>query len=350
MPWDNWTRQMWDWPLASLEMWRRALAPDETPQPAPAPWTTPARLALDLSALRLWDFSTGDAGAAVVIVAPFALHDAHIADLAPGHSIVAALRDHGCARLFVVEWKSATQATRNLGVDDLLALLNVAVDDVGAPVDLIGLCQGGWLSLVHAARFPGKTRRLVVVGAPVDVRAAPSALTEPVARTSDAALMSLVGAGGGCVRGAQMTHLWPREADEGARLAEALQIAPPFDEATRQVVAAFRAWDRRVVDLPGRYYCEVFRHLYRENALAAGGFPALGRVVDLRRLDRPLLLLVGESDAIAPPPQALAAGALVCGPVETLSAPCGHLGLFLGRRTIAQQWPRVAAWLNKEAG
>ncbi|MGO9774185.1 MAG: hypothetical protein ACLPSW_32460, partial [Roseiarcus sp.] len=33
------------------------------------------------------------------------------------------------------------------------AALSVAVDDPGSPVDLIGLCQGGWLSLVYAARL-----------------------------------------------------------------------------------------------------------------------------------------------------------------------------------------------------
>ncbi|MGJ0507861.1 MAG: alpha/beta fold hydrolase [Methylocystis sp.] len=347
MPWDSWTRQFWAWPLASLDMWRLALAPDLG---APPQWTTPARLALELAALRLWDFSPGDdAGAAVLVVSPFALHDARIADLAPGHSLMAALRDNGCRRLHLIEWKSATPATERHGVDDLLAALNVVVDDLGAPVDLVGLCQGGWLSLVYAARFPAKTRRLVAVGTPVDVEAAPSALSAPVAQTSEATLRHLIAAGGGCMRGAHMAHVWPREADEEARLADSLELAPPFDDPlTAPIAAAFQAWDRRTVDLPGPYFCEVVRHLYRENALARGAFPALGRMVDLRGLDKPLFLLVGETDAIAPPAQALAAGRLIGADIETARAPCGHLALFMGRRTLARQWPRVAAWLREE--
>lgn len=346
MPWDNWTRQFWALPLASLEIWRRALAPDESEERPPPPWTTPARLALDLAALRLWDFSTGVDATAVVVVAPFALHDAQIADLAPGHSLITVLRDHGCARLFLVEWKSATRATQAYGLDDLLATLNVAVDDVGAPVDLVGLCQGGWLSLVYAARFPSKVRRIVAVGTPVDVRAAPSALTAPVENTSEAQLVHLVESGGGCARGAQMAPLWPREYDEATRLRDSLQMEP---DAPGVPHAAFEAWDRRTVDLPGPYFCEVFRHLYRENALAAGAFPALGRRVDLRILDHPVFLLVGDADVVAPPAQALAAARLVSGAVETACAPCGHLALFLGRKTLAQEWPRIAGWLKKEA-
>ena len=72
-------------------------------------------------------------------------------------------------------------------IDSYLSDLNVAVDDVGPPVDLIGLCQGGWLSLVYAARFPGKVRRLVLAGAPIDVMAEPS-LPSARARTTPSAV------------------------------------------------------------------------------------------------------------------------------------------------------------------
>lgn len=105
-----------------------------------------------------------------------------------------------------------------------------------------------------------------------------------------------------------------------------------------------------MVDLPGRYFSEVYHYLYRDNALAKGAFPALGRKVDLRTLDHPLFLLVGERDVVAPPAQALAAAQLVRSKVEKALAPCGHLALFLGRRTLAEEWPRIAGWLNREAG
>ena len=62
---------------------------------------------------------------------------------------------------------------RFLGIDDYLSALNVAVDQIGGKVDLVGLCQGGWMALVYAARFPAKVRKLVLAGAPVDIRAAP---------------------------------------------------------------------------------------------------------------------------------------------------------------------------------
>jgi polyhydroxyalkanoate synthase subunit PhaC len=335
-----------------MDMWRLMLEPHPAPDaPCPAPrWLTPNRLRLELPVLRLWDFSRGNTTTApVVIVAPYALHDGGLLDLAPGHSLVEALLRAGCRRPFVAEWKSATRATQNYGIDDLLAALNVMIDEIGEPVDLIGPCQGGWLSLLFALRFQKKVRRIVVAGAPIDVEAEPSVLTGPTEKASDADIRHLIELGGGRVEGKRLARLWPREETRERRLCESLQIEAPFDgDAVRGAIAAFEEWDARSLDLPGPYYREVIRLLYRENRLARGRFPALGRQVDLRALRQPLFILAGDQDVVAPPAQALAAARLASGPVETARAPCGHLALFLGRRTLATEWPRVAQWLSAE--
>jgi len=141
------------------------------------PWTTANKIALELASMRLRDFSTGTDGPAALICAPYAVHGATIADFAPGHSVVETLCHGGLSRVFVTDWRSAIPETRYFTIDTYLADLNVAVDQLGPPVDLIGLCQGGWLALVYAARFPGKVRRLVLVGAPIDIAAAQSQLS-----------------------------------------------------------------------------------------------------------------------------------------------------------------------------
>jgi len=63
-----------------------ASADDHVPTAREQPeWTTPNHEIIDLAALRLRDFSVGKSRhRPVVVVAPFALHDAGIADLAPG--------------------------------------------------------------------------------------------------------------------------------------------------------------------------------------------------------------------------------------------------------------------------
>ena len=143
----------------------------------------------------------------VLVCAPYALHGALIADFAPGHSLVEALQKDGVNRIYVPDWRSAVPDMRYLSIDNYLAELNVAIDEIGAPVDLVGLCQGGWLSLVYAARFPGKVRRLVLAGAPVDV-STPSELSKMVAAVPQAAFEQMVQQGDGLVSGEHMLKLW----------------------------------------------------------------------------------------------------------------------------------------------
>lgn len=339
-----WPYDLLNWPLDALAVWRRMFdAADAGGRDGPQ-WATPGETALELAGLKLRDYADGASGPPLVVVTPFALHDAQLADLAPGHSLVGALRRNGCARLYLIEWKSATPATRLDTIDSQLAALNVAIEDVGPPADVIGLCQGGWLSLVYAARFPAKIRRLVLAGAPVDVKAGVSALSKPVDAISDVALDYMIADGGGLVRGDKMARLWPKEADEATRLVESLQIAAPG--ASKEAVEAFRRWDKRALDLPGPYYQEVVQFLYRENRLATNAFRALGRRIDLQNLKHPLYVLAGETDPIAPPAQAFAVSRLVGGPVETALAPCGHLALFMGRDTLRTAWPKIAQWLR----
>src|SRR5215469_7185719 len=136
-------------------------------------WWTPSHVTLELPTMDLRDFTGAGCanGTATLICAPFALHSATIADLAPGHSLVEAFVRNGCRRLFLTDWRSATPDMKHFTIDNYLAELNVAVDEIGAPVDLVGLCQGGWLALIYAARFPDKVRKLVLAGAPIDTDA-----------------------------------------------------------------------------------------------------------------------------------------------------------------------------------
>jgi hypothetical protein len=61
-------------------------------------------VAIDLDAMRVRDFSFARGkGCSTLVVAPFALHDARVADLSSGHSLIKTLRANGCSRLFLVE-------------------------------------------------------------------------------------------------------------------------------------------------------------------------------------------------------------------------------------------------------
>ena len=313
-------------------------------------WATSHRLRLELGTMKLRDFSTTETGIAALICAPFALHCATIADFAPGHSVVGALRNGGIGRVYVTDWRSAGPDMRFLSIDSYLADLNVAVDELGPPVDLIGLCQGGWLALAYARRFPRKVRRLVLVGAPVDIAAGHSKLSQLAAQVPLAAFEEFVSSQGGRVRGRHMLRMWAPAlgADDERRV---LQL-PPNDHsaAVKDLLARFRDWYDLTVDLPGTYYLEVVSWLYKENRLAEGRFVALGRQIDLAGLHQPIFLLGARDDELVAPEQLFETARRIGAPkqhIETATEPCGHLSLFLGADTIKRSWVRIAGWLRE---
>jgi poly(3-hydroxyalkanoate) synthetase len=315
-------------------------------RPAKPAWTTANRVRLDLPTMELRDFSTASSGVPTLVCAPFALHGATLADFAPGHSLVQTLAGNGCPRIFVTDWRSATRDMRLLTIDDYLAELNVAVDEIGAPVDLVGLCQGGIMALIYAARFPAKVRKLVVAGAPVDVEAGSSLLSLTARHLPVAVFDEVVRLGDGRVLGQRVIDLW-RPAIHGADGAAALQ-----DEASEALMRRFHEWFEWTVDLPGAYYHQAVLWLFKENRLAAGRLTALGRRVDLGRVHHPVFLLAGRDDELVAIDQLLATRRLVGTPsdrIETVVEPCNHLALFIGARSLAGGWTRAARWLAQSS-
>jgi poly(3-hydroxyalkanoate) synthetase len=233
-----------------------------------------------------------------------------------------------------------------LSIDSYLGDLNVAVDEIGAPVDLVGLCQGGWLSLLYAARFPAKVRRLVLVGAPVDL-SIDSALSRLARNAPEVVYDQLVLRGGGNVNGEEMLRFWSRTPSRDD-IAAALQKDLSDDEGAA-LLARFDRWNTETLNLPGTYYLEIVNWIFRENRIASGNFMALGREVHLKDVKAPVFLLAGLYDDVVPATQALATAGLLGTPpvfVAAASEPSDHLGLFMGARIHAHAWPRIAEWLR----
>src|SRR5215212_7662214 len=60
------------------------------------------------------------------------------------------------------------------------------------------------------------------------------------------------------------------------------------------LIERFLTWHSWTVDLPGAYYLDVVERLFRNNELCRGSFCALGRRLELSRINHPLYLLAAR--------------------------------------------------------
>ena len=312
-------------------------------------WVTSNEVVLELASVRLRRFGKPTSRRPTLICAPFALHAATVTDVAPGYSLVEALQATLSGPVHVTDWRSADANSGARTIDDYVADLNVLIDELGGNVDLIGLCQGGWMGLAYAARFPGKVRRLVLAGAPIDIAAGNSAVSRLALSTPFGVFQELVGLGGGRMLGRQLLRFWEPKSLDSTEIHSTLQSSDAIDtNAFRRLEARFREWYAWTMNLPGRYYLEVIERLYLKNEIARGDFQILGRRIDLASVTIPIYLLAARDDHVVAQEQVIGLRRLVGTPASALAqaiAPCRHLGLFMGRYTLANEWREIARWL-----
>ena len=311
---------------------------------------TPNTVRLDLRTMLLRDYGK-PGGVPTLVDAPHAGHTAMIADYHKGQSLIETLLANGIGHVALTDWKSATEDMKDLEIDNYLAAIVVAIDDLGGRVNLVGLCQGGWVAAMVAARFPDKVNSLVLAGSPIDTDAGNGPIKRMVHESQMSFYEELVGLGGGLMMGKYMLQGWKNMHPEQHYIQDHVDLYEHInDPIYLKKEETFESWYENPIDLPGRWYLEVIKELFRENRFAKGTFVGLGRRLDLKNITCPVYLLAGESDDITTTEQVFDAEKYLGTPKDKIAkklVPGGHIGLFMGSRTLNETWPSIARWISK---
>jgi poly(3-hydroxybutyrate) depolymerase len=314
----------------------------------PPTWATANEVVLStpLALLRSFCEPSGSTLVPTLIVAPQSGHASSIVDYSPDQSQVNAIRSAGLGRVYALDWRGATQPTKDAGIDDYVAELDAALDALGGRANLIGDSQGGWLAAIYAALRPARVNTLTVAGAPIDFHAG----RPPIQRMVDLLGMRfferLVALGGGVMRGEDV-HRGFMLIEPENELGKQFELLARLDDDEH--VARYRAfenWHKHTQDLAGPFYLWTVEHLFRDNELIRGELRVGGERVDLRRISMPVNLLAGAKDRITPSGQVFAlADAVATEPGEVILRRTGggHLGLFMGREALREHWPPILA-------
>jgi polyhydroxyalkanoate synthase subunit PhaC len=281
-----------------------------------------------------------------------------ILDLQDDRSFLRKLSEAGCD-VYVIDWGHPTLANQ---FDDFSDLVDVYIGGFVeairqrhgvSSVNMLGMCQGGVLSLCYAALHRENVRNLITVATPVDFH-----IDQDQERTDTG-----------------FVNVWTRglAAKDIDLLVDAMGNIPgemggtvfslmtPFRTLTKYNMTLVQAaqdpdalmnflrmekWLANRPDHPGTAARQWLKELYQNNKLVRGELVVDQRPVDLKVLDMPILNVYSDADTIVHPLSCKAMrGAVGSKDYTEMSAAGGHVGILVSR---SKQLPQtIADWLQK---
>lgn len=317
-------------------------------------WSTPNNIIYEHQTLRLRHFHNKrqiSSKRPVLILPPQAGHHSCLADYSPSQSLVRVFHSYGYD-VYVTEWLSATPEYRDLGMNDYIRLTDEAVEEIRKrtgvyKIHIVGQCQGGWQASIYTSLYQDKIATLVSAAAPIDVEAEPSAIIDD-AKMPMAVFEFMVATGNGLMDGKWILSGFKNmQASEHYvnkywRLWDMIRLN---DEEGIKRFVHFENWYEYTQKIPGRFYLEIIKNIFKENNLTKPGTIKLdGNPVDLKNINCPVIIMAGKKDHITPPGQAFALKNYISTPkadvVEILTEG-GHIGTLMGTESLREDWTAV---------
>lgn len=274
-------------------------------------------------------------------------------DLQHDRSLIRGLLQRGLD-VYLIDWGYPDGADRYLGVEDyVLGYLPNCVEFVRKAaaveqINLVGVCQGGTLSLCYAALFPEKLRNLVTMVTPVDFRTPENLLTKWSEHVDLDALIATTGNLPGEMLNTLFLALMPFRLMNQKYVDLLDQV---HDPKALENFLRMEKWIFDSPDQPGEMFRQFVTWFVRENRLANGTLQLGGRPVQLKRLTMPLFNIYATQDHLVPPSASL--------PLEKLAGtrdyasyafPGGHIGIYVSGAAQREVPERVANWLRERDG
>jgi len=209
-------------------------------------------------------------------------------------------------------------------------------------LNVLGVCQGGVLSLCFSALHSQRVKNLITMVTPVDFHTPADLLSKWVRKIDVTAWV-----GDGNVSGDTLNQLFLSLMP--FRLTQQKYVDLMAGSPDRARVENFMRVEQWIFDSPdqaGAAFREFVTWFYQENRLMQNRLEISGRKVELRTLNMPILNLIGKRDHLVPPGASRALQQLVGSKDYTaLELDLGHIGMYISARAQHEVPAAIAKWL-----
>jgi polyhydroxyalkanoate synthase len=271
-------------------------------------------------------------------------------DLQRDRSLIRGLLQRG-VDVYLIDWGYPDGADRYLGLDEyVLGYLSNCVDFLRRStgherINLLGVCQGGTLSLCYTALHSERVCNLVTMVTPVDFRTPENLLAKWVEHVDVDALVATTGNVSGDMMNAAFLALMPFRL-MNQKYVDVLDQAD--DPQALENFLRMEKWIFDSPDHPGELFRQFATWFYKENRLVAGTLEIGGRRVDLKSVTQPVLNIYATQDHLVPPSASQPLERLVGARDYTSYAfPGGHIGIYVSGAAQREVPQRIANWLRE---
>lgn len=290
------------------------------------------------------------AGAVPLLICYALVNRPYMVDLQENRSLVRGLLARG-EDVYLIDWGYPDQADRYLDMEDYVErFLGGCVDFLRKShgvdaVNLVGICQGGVISLCYAALHPGKVRNLITTVTPVDFHTPDNLLSRWI-RDID---MDLMVDTLGNVPADQMNLCYLMLKPFRLNFQKYAGFVDTLEDAGQ--VEDFLRMEKWIFDSPdqaGEMLRQFVNQFYKGNGFINGGIRVGTRAPTLQDVTMPVLNIYALQDHLVPPDASRALKGLVgTTDYSELAFRGGHIGIYVSSRAQHEVPTAICDWLSR---
>lgn len=274
----------------------------------------------------------------------------YMLDLQEGRSLIQGLLRAGID-VYLIDWGYVDDADRYLSLEDYISgYLGHCVDYIRVHhhldrINLLGVCQGGSLSLCFSSLYPEKIKNVVPMVTPVDFHTPDNLLTHLIKNIDVDLLVDTLGN----VPGELLNFLFLSFNPFRLTSQKYLNLVDIVDD--EEALKNFLRMEQWIFDCPdqaGEAFRQFAKDFFQGNKLVKGEVCIGSRQVDLKHITMPVLNVYATQDHLVPP-AASKALATLCGSKDysEFSFEGGHIGIYVSARAQHQVPSSIATWLQE---
>lgn len=289
----------------------------------------------------------------IILIVYSLINSPAILDLDPKRTFIGQLCETGC-EVYLVDWghpkPHAAQLTlKNYALDFLDQITDfILTKHHISALTLMGVCQGGVLSLCYAAWRAEKVATLITMVTPVDFQTEDNLIAQRMNFTLVKQWVENCGNFPGSTLNWFLTMLKPEHT-----LWNKFKKFLSLREEPQEVALALKMeqWIYDMPDHPGQMLIDFIKDFYLDNSLMKNEYFLGEQKLNWSAIQMPVLNIYALQDHLVSPSAASALQQALAGNkyYEAWSISAGHIGLFVSRDQIEVLPLKIKQWLDSSS-